>query len=353
MVVVSSALIAGTIFALAETSLVSGEPPFVNPPVVVEGTPQNEDDDILGLLDSESDGGDGEGRWSASVVETKFNALNDGNVGDILFRGNLTTTTVVDDAGMPQDVTTCTGIPEIKVSNEFAKNAPGSPNIRLQLDVVECTVAVSKITSAVAIERPESDDEFELPIGYRYIETQNDPDLYLAASRESVVAWGMLFGGVPLSHVDYARVSAKVEAIDFMTNLLTASKIRIDYASSPLRFVSYNSSCEANSPAEMFGVIWENESCTSGPFVNGTDHFTRGTEGTYDASIEDGSVSEITEGDPRHTSSSELRVSTQNLIGTCEWDPASLLNLRVLVDAVIVQFGPNGVGLSCEIEYTE
>ena len=347
-------MIAGTIFAFAETSLVSGEPPFGTPPVAVEGTPQNEDIDILDLLGSESDGADEEGLWSASVGETKFSMLNDGNVGDILFRGNLTTTTVVDDAGMPHDVTTCTGIPEIKVSNEFAKNTPGSPNIELQLDFIRCIVVVSKIATAVAVERTESHDEFELPIGYRYIETYNDPDLYLAVSRESLnVGWAMPVSDVPFFHVDYARVSANVETIDFMKNLLTVSKIWIDYASSPLRFVSYNSSCEAKSPAEMFGVIWENESCTSGPVVNGSDHFTRGTEGIYDASIEAGSGSEITEGDPRHTSSSELRVSTNQLKGTCEWDPASLLNLRVLVDAVIVYFGPNGVGLSCEIEYTE
>ena len=348
-------MIAGTIFAFAETSLVSGEPPFGTPPVAVEGTPQNEDIDILDLLGSESDGADEEGLWSASVGETKFSMLNDGNVGDILFRGNLTTTTVVDDAGMAHDVTTCTGIPEIKVSNEFAKNTPGSPNIELQLDFARCIVAVSEIGAVAAVnEGAESHDEPELPMGYRYAEEYNDPDLYLAASKGPLaIGWAMPVSEVPFSHVDYARVSAKVEADDFNDFLLTASKIRIDYASSPLRFVSYDSNCEANSPAEMFGVIWEIESCTNGPFVNGNDHFTRGTEGTYDASIEAGSGSEITEGDPRHTSSSELRVSTNQLKGTCEWHPASLLNLRVLVDAVIVYFGPNGVGLSCEIEYTE
>ena len=113
--------VAAIVAAFLLTLLVGDQPAMGDPVGSTDakeqpsGPDEPDDDDILDLPTSGDDDEDEDGLWQANVGGTDFSGLDEDNVGDVLFRGKLTTQTFVDEYGNEQSVRVCTDITETQL----------------------------------------------------------------------------------------------------------------------------------------------------------------------------------------------------------------------------------------------
>lgn len=303
------------------------------------------DDDIDDLLAGEDDDEGDNGLWQANVGGTEFSGLDKENVGDVLFRGESTTRTFVDEDGNERSVKVCANIPEIETSKDYGFDTPGSDGIELLLDFSTCVVSVASVTYGVVDEAGANEGEPSpqpgLPSGYNrqqmnfgnpYIHVAHLPYQFDSPDQ------GM---GIYALHRDWfveetlpqraanrvfrADIRAQVVAADGFGLALTETQLRMVYSAPNMNILSYFTSCDADSPA--FVIRWRERWCYHGASNSSNNKVTGYVKGNYYA------LMPHTTETARHQSSVSFSGYSNGYRGSCWWsddlDHISVLGLTV------------------------
>lgn len=308
-------------------------------------------DDIEDLLSDKDDDEADNGLWQANVGGTDFSDLNEDNVGDVLFRGKLTTRTFIDEDGNERSMEVCADIPEIETSKDYRSDTPGSDSIELLLDFSTCIVSVASVTYGIVDEGREDEAEElpqpSLPLGFNqqqmnfgtpdnraaYLPYRHKFDSHhLASPKYASFQEPFLDEALPPRQVNRtisADIRAKVIAADGAGFLLTQTQLQVAYSVSNMNIISYHRNCEAHSPAAIFRVRWYAPRCYHGRVYVDNNEVRGYVRGTYYATLDHS----------RHQSSVSFSGYSNRYRATCWWDD-DLDHLKFL--------GFFGVRLQCD-----
>lgn len=268
------------------------------------------------ILEVEGDDSDDVELWSAKVGESEFTGLDTSNVGDILFKGDLVSKTIVDDEGNETTIQVCAGIPPIETSMESGFETPGADSIELFLDLSKCEVSLTSVVYGVVDENI-SGSEPLLPLGYNWSslesEDRNFPPVYTRILTENRFLpgtymkyrdWHLGSDVLPQTILDRVFdivVQAKLEAVDGVGFKLTQSEIEIRYNTRTFNVYEYQSDCSAHSPALLAGISWHRDSCSTPPYTRNASSVKGFVQGQYHGTIpRDRNINNT---DTRHSSS--------------------------------------------------
>ena len=259
------------------------------------------DDDIDDLLGGEDDDEGDNGLWQANVGGTEFSGLDKENVGDVLFRGESTTRTFVDEDGNERSMKVCANIPEIETSKDYGFDTPGSDGIELLLDFSTCVVSVASVTYGVVDEAGANEGEPSpqpgLPSGYNRKQLNfTDPGIHAAHLPHRFDSPDQGMGIYALYRDQFAEeaapqhssnrvvradIRAQVVAADGVGFALTETQLRMVYSAPNMNILSYFTSCDADSPA--IAIRWIERSCFHGASQRNSSRVSGYVKGTYDA----------------------------------------------------------------------
>ena len=326
------AVLVATILLISvnDDQLVMGDPAGSTGENGASGSVQSDGGGASSLL-AEGDE-DGVDLWQVNVGDTGFSGLGAENVGDVLFRGELTMRTLVDEDGNKRSVEVCTNIPEIEASKDYRFNTPGSDSIGLLLDLSACTVSVKSVTYGVVDELgANKGGALPQPGAYTFDRFQYSDLLEgtYALYRDWLAEETLPHRGSN-SVVD-AKIRARVNALDPVAEVLdvalTETQLKMKYDASSMSILDYYLNCDTDSPAVV--IRWHNLLCYHGPKRAYDDKVTGYVKGSYEAQ----GLTILISGDHRHQSSVSFSGYSDRYRATCWWsddlDDLSFLTFSV------------------------
>lgn len=342
------------LISLVDDELVMGEPGTSADAAELSGPDQPDDDNIVGLSSGEDENEEEDDLWQANVGGTDFSGLGENNVGDVLFRGKLITRTFVDEDGNERSVEVCADIPEIEASKDYRFDKPGSDGIEFLLDFSTCTVSIASIeygvvseegfgepgqTDSPSLQDLPSDDKRQQPnFDVADLDTSAVPSWFdgqkLAKGNYALYRDSFAEETLPqhvASRVFRADIRAQVIAADGFGFALTETQLRMVYSAPNMNIISYFTSCDADSPAQL--IRWIESWCYHGASNTYSNKVTGYVKGNYYA------IMPHTSENARHRSSVSFSGYSNGYRGTCWWSDdldhinlAGILTVRLRCD---------------------
>ncbi len=243
--------------------------------------------------------------WTIKIDDTAYDSRNF-DINQQITSFDKESVTVVDPEGFDLEIELCPAIPSVEMSNTVDANANRDPDLTLKYDVSDCTFSIIEKSAT-----PTSQTK-----------RKSSGNVIRADSGQLINGWAL----------------AELKAADVIEFGLTQTKTRMLVDADTLFKHSYSNDCDTDSPAGLlwnWSITWLNDACRSTPFTNATNYVMGNTEGDYNAEFRGGVT--VT-GDPEHTSSARLKITTTNATVTCIWDPADVEDFVVNIDP----WGPPG-----------
>lgn len=340
MLVTSAVVVNAAVFAIV------GMPwAIADPPIDTGGGSSGGGGPPGGIADAPEGASGSDGLWSATVGGIEHAGLGAGDVGRTLWRGSKVERTILGDNGIPRTVQVCGGFPEIVLETSQPSTAPGGGAATVNLDLVNCTVALSELTrtNTGALGSPDTHRGGpqtlawygDIPAGFVPVAWLGSTDVAgaspLAPSNDRPTWRETLLG-------------MRLKALDGLGIRLTKTEIRRRYSLGSRETISFWKGCDANSPAFLRGVFWREDAC-SGGHSKSLDRARAWAQGRFHGEITSGARFN---GSTHHNLNVLLIGSATRDVGRCTVNPTSIEDLTVTVARIVGLRITLGVAVTCE-----
>lgn len=351
-------LVTGAVIVNAAVFAIVGVPWAVSdPPINAGGGSPGGGGRSGGIADALEGASGSDGLWSATVGGIEHAGLGAGDVGRTLWRGSKVDRAIMGDDGIPRTIQVCGGFPEIVLEISESGIAPGGGGATVELDLVNCTVALSELTRTSTGAMDSSDTQGAGPQNLAWHPSVTDSavpvswrdDLYPDSStphrRQNYANWRS------------TRLFMQMRAADRFGFKLTETKVVRSYWTDTRNTRAFSKFCVARSPARGLGVFWRQDGCTGGHYKS-AGRSRAWAQGRFHGEIS-GTIPLVNRpmrfsGSTRHTMNLMLEGSSTRDLRRCTVSPTSIRNLRVIAPYDLVFRGhevPNSLGVSIACGY--